>query len=146
MWANVTGVFRPHTEVGKQPCVILENQSHEKIEFLLANSEHHIGRDPDWSDLKIPEFGWEIISRHHATLRREGDNYVIYDGDGRTGSTNKTFIDDVPVSVNEGVTLKDGDVLLIGKDPDRQVKMTYARTASKRSYSRNGSPVKAEQS
>lgn len=80
------------------------------------------------------------------SLTAEFTLYEIYDGDGRTGSTNKTFIDDVPVSVNEGVPLKDGDVLLIGKDPDKQVKMTYARTANRRSYSRNGSPVKAEQS
>lgn len=138
MWANMTRVFRPHTEVGEQPCIILENPDREEIEFLLVKDEHHIGRDPDWSDLKIPEYGWEIISRHHATLKREGDDYVIYDGDSHTGSTNKTFINDMPVPVNTGVPLSDGDVLVIGKDPDRQVKMTYSIVSKRRHYSRNG--------
>jgi len=142
MWGNMTRVFRPRTEVGRQPCIILENKYGEVIDFLLVKSEHHIGRDPDWSDLKIPEDGWEVISRHHATLRRDGDNYVIVDGDGHTGSTNKTFINDEPIPVNEGVPLKDGDVLFIGKDLDKRVKMTYARTVNQRQFSRNGSRAK----
>jgi len=140
---NVTSVFRPRTEVSKQPCIILENSKQEKIKFLLIKDEHHIGRDPNWSDLKIPEVGWEVISRHHATLKREGNNYVIYDGDSLTGSTNKTFVNDEPVPVRQGVTLKDGNVLIIGRDPDRQVKMTYTKTASSRQYERSASYVKA---
>ncbi|MGC1307853.1 MAG: trypsin-like peptidase domain-containing protein [Phormidesmis sp.] len=128
MWANVTQYFRPRTEVNKQPCITLENPTHEAIEFLLVKDEHHIGRDPDWSDLKIPEEGWEVISRHHATLKREGDNYAIYDGDGKTGSTNKTFVNGEPVPVNRGIPLNDGDELVIGQEPEQQVRMTYSKT------------------
>ena len=132
MWGNMTRIFRSHTEVRKQPCITLENIDKDEIEFVLVKDEHHIGRDPDWSDLKIPEDGWEIISRHHATLRREGNGYRIYDGDSRTGSTNKTFINNEPIPVNEGVPLNDGDVLVIGQDPKRKVTMKYSKNSQQR--------------
>jgi hypothetical protein len=93
--------------------------------FQLYKDEHRLGRDPAWSDLQIPT-SWEVISRHHAILQKEGEDYRIYDGDGKVPSRNGLWIDDnCLVDPQDGYPLKNGDRLKIGKDPHEQVVLTY---------------------
>ena len=61
----------------------------------LGDGEHFIGRDPEcavWLD--VPG-----VSRRHARLRVEGQRAFLED----LGSTNGTFIDDVPVTGTQPV-------------------------------------------
>jgi len=61
----------------------------------LADGEHLIGRDPEcavWLD--VPG-----VSRRHARLRIDGQRVTIED----LGSTNGTFVDDVPVTGSQPV-------------------------------------------
>ncbi len=93
--------------------------------FLLDKEEHRLGRDSKWSDLHIPD-DWEVVSRHHAILRKEGEDYRIYDGDGTVPSRNGLWLDDDSrVDPRDGYHLENGDQLKIGKDPHEQVVLTY---------------------
>ena len=84
-----------------------------------------MGRDPTWADLKVPA-NWEVISRRHAILRREGDHYRIYDGDGTKTSVNRLWIDeDSFVDPKDGHLLLDGTQLTIGQNHNEQVTLIY---------------------
>ncbi|MDJ0596294.1 MAG: trypsin-like peptidase domain-containing protein [Pleurocapsa sp. MO_226.B13] len=93
--------------------------------FQLYKEEHHLGRESPWSDLVIPA-EWEVVSRHHAILRKDGEDYRIYDGDGTVPSRNGLWIDDDSrVDPQDGYPLENGDRLKIGQDPHEQVVLTY---------------------
>ena len=61
---------------------------------------------------RLPDNGIIIdnptVSSHHARVLQEGDSYFVEDLE----STNGTYVNDLPISRR---TLKDGDVVLIGK-------------------------------
>jgi len=63
-----------------------------------------IGRNPDCAVL-LPS---NSVSRHHARIRREGDNFLLRD----LGSTNGTLLNSEPVIGEE--SLKDRDEIGIG--------------------------------
>ena len=93
--------------------------------FQLDRDEHRLGRDPAWSDFDIPT-SWEVVSRHHAILRKEGEDYRIYDGDGKVPSRNGLWIDDdARVDYKDGYPLENGDRLKIGQDAHEQIILTY---------------------
>ena len=93
--------------------------------FQLSRSEHRLGRDPAWSDLDIP-ISWEVISRRHGILKKEGDDYRIFDGDRQTPSRNGLWVnDDFRVDPQDGYLLHNGDRLKIGQDQNDQVLITY---------------------
>lgn len=112
-----------------QPFIELNNQR-EILRFQLEEVEYRLGRDRTWSDLEIPQTGWEILSRQQAILQREGENYRIYDGDREKISRNGLFIDHSRISAQEGYLLKHGTQLTIGQDPDNHVVLTYFNPAS----------------
>ena len=118
--------FSPPTVIGTQPFIDLKNQDGQVRRFYLRRERHQLGRDRDWADLYIPDGGWEVISRHHAVLEREGADYRIYDGDRQTPSTNGIFVNGTPVSTHEGHLLKDGDQVVTGDDPRNQMILTYS--------------------
>lgn len=96
----------------------------------LKGSTHRLGRDPSWSDLKDVPKSWEIFSRKQAILHKEGDNYRIFDGDGKTPSKNYLWIDQYTcVDHKQGYVLQPGDELKIGTNPSEQVSITYYSTA-----------------
>ncbi len=110
--------------VGKDSFLELEYKGQIQS-FQLHKDEHRLGRDPAWSDFDIPT-SWELISRHHAILRKEGENYRIYDGDGTVPSRNGLWIDnDIRVDHKDGYPLVNGDKLKIGKDVHEQITLTY---------------------
>ncbi len=56
----------------------------------------------------------DTISRKHAVITRDGDQYYIEDGDGRGAkSRNGTFVNDRPVHVLQPVPLRNGDTIRI---------------------------------
>lgn len=63
-----------------------------------------IGRHPD-SHIFLQD---ELVSRNHALVRREGDDYVILD----LGSANGTFVNGQPIAV--ATPLKSGDLIRLG--------------------------------
>lgn len=90
----------------------------------LNKDEHHLGRDLKWSDINIPT-SWEAISRKHAILRKEGEDYRIYDGDGIVASRNGLWIDSLTRVDQYGYLLQNGDQIKIGTDPHEQITLTY---------------------
>lgn len=109
---------------GLQSWLELEYQGQIR-RFHLDKDEHRLGRDSAWSEFNIPT-SWEVISRHHAILRKEGENYRIYDGDGAVPSRNGLWIDDdIRIDSKDGYPLVNGDKLKIGKDPHEQITLTY---------------------
>lgn len=96
-----------------------------KVQSYLYKSEHRLGRDHNWADIIVPD-SWDVISRHHAILKKEGADYYIYDGDGENSSRNGLWIDDDNrVDSNKGHLLKNGKKLVIGQNIDEQVILTY---------------------
>jgi len=65
-----------------------------------------LGRDRRWSDLDIPEKGWEVLS--NAVFRKEGDDYRIYDDDGHNPSRNGIFLHKAQINALKGYLLKHG--------------------------------------
>ncbi|NET37701.1 MAG: FHA domain-containing protein [Cyanothece sp. SIO1E1] len=104
----------------------LELENKGKIRRLqLQKDEHRLGRDSIWADLTVPD-DWEVLSRHHAILHKEGGEYRIYDGNGKTPSLNGLFIDDnTRVDAKVGYLLRNGFQLKIGTRPNEQVLLTY---------------------
>ncbi len=84
---------------------------HKGEEFIFTSNRTLVGRDFN-NAVQLPE---GLVSRHHAEIVRDGDNYVLHD----LQSTNGTLVNDTPVT--ETVLLKDGDIVQMG-----DVVMTYA--------------------
>ena len=119
---------------GKGAKCFIEMEYKEQIErFQLTQEKHRLGRDPSWSDLTLPS-SWELISRHHAILKQEGDDYYIFDGDGKSPSRNGLWVnEDYPIDT-QGHLLKNGDKLKIGQDVSEQVVLTYYNPNSEQAY------------
>lgn len=64
-----------------------------------------IGRDPE-CEVHLAD---RQVSRRHATIRRDGDGWVIEDN----GSKNGTWMNGAPVVANEPVAIHDGDEVSI---------------------------------
>lgn len=112
-----------------QPFIELNNCG-EILRFQLQDAEYQLGRDRTWSDLEIPQIGWEVLSRQQAILQREGEDYRIYDGDREKVSRNGIYINHTRISAQTGYLLKHGTQLTIGQDPNNQVVLTYFNPAS----------------
>jgi ABC-type multidrug transport system ATPase subunit len=112
--------------VRAQPEIEINNQG-EIIRFPLTEPQHVLGRAPRKSPpegLIVPEH-WVHISRVQATLRRTGDHYTIYDGDGQTPSMNRLFINHAIITPTQGHLLHPGDEITIGTDPKTAITITY---------------------
>jgi hypothetical protein len=64
----------------------------------------------------------EQVSRHHAELRREGDQWVVRD----SGSANGTFVNNRRLSSGEAVILRPGDRLRLGPRAEFSFAESYA--------------------
>lgn len=116
--------------VQPQPYIKLENQAAQTCILYIQKERHQIGRDPNWSDIELPDMGWEVLSRHHAVLQQEEDSYRIYDGDGTKPSSNGIFVNEIRITPEQGYLLKNGDQLKIGNQPHNQVTLTYCNPSS----------------
>lgn len=69
-----------------------------------------------------------IVSRLHARIQQEGGIYRLYDGDTGKASKFGTFVNGEPVKKGEGVALRPGDKIQLGKpNPGRgsQLVLTF---------------------
>lgn len=112
------------TVVNQNPYLQLRNQG-EVLHFELTQDQHQLGRDPQRVDIVVPNH-WLVLSGYHATFRRAGQDYKIYDGDGQTQpSTNGLFINHTRITPTEGFYLTSGIEIKIGQNPKNQVILTY---------------------
>jgi pSer/pThr/pTyr-binding forkhead associated (FHA) protein len=72
--------------------------------FVLSSSITKLGRHPD-SDISLDDVS---VSRRHAEISRQGDEYVLRD----SGSLNGTYVNQKPV---ESTVLQQGDEIQIGR-------------------------------
>ncbi|HEU5227881.1 MAG TPA: FHA domain-containing serine/threonine-protein kinase [Ktedonobacteraceae bacterium] len=79
----------------------------EPCKVLIEREETTLGRAG--SSHILLDFD-EQTSRHHALLKREGDDYVLYDKDSVSG----TFVNGEAIANEEGRILEDGDLVTIG--------------------------------
>lgn len=78
------------TVFSAQPYLTLDNQG-QVLTLALTLGEHRVGRDPQRADLRVPP-DWLVMSGCQALLRRQGNDYLIYDGDGQRPSSNGLFL------------------------------------------------------
>ncbi|MGI0492820.1 trypsin-like peptidase domain-containing protein [Alkalinema pantanalense CENA528] len=117
---RMTNFLRRSTVMSNQPFLTLKNQNGQEKRFYLQKARHRLGRDRAWADLVLPDDGWEVISRQHATLEKVGEDYRIYD----EHSANKLMENGQPIPT-EGRLLSDGINLVVGFNPQSQVTITY---------------------
>jgi ABC transport system ATP-binding/permease protein len=120
----MTGNSQPTAVNLSQPYLELNDRG-RVLRYYLKDNRYQLGRDRSWSNLAIPESGWEILSRKQAILIKEGENYRIYDGDGNNPSRNGIFIDRARIDPTRGYLLQNGSRLYVGRDIDRQIILTY---------------------
>ena len=116
--------FQQVTVVAATPTLELDNAG-EVVRFELFEDTHRLGRDASWSDLSRGLIDWNGLSRRQAVLKREGNQYRIFDGDGQKPSRNGLFVNQVRVTSTEGYLLNDGTQLQIGLSPEKRILMTY---------------------
>jgi ABC-type multidrug transport system ATPase subunit len=112
------------TVVTSRPYIELDNGK-QTVRFDLTAEQHQLGRNSPWADFAVPDEGWEVISRQHARLVLEGQDYRIFDGNGNTASRNGLFQDQRRIDGQKGHLLSHGKVLKIGLDPRNLVRLTY---------------------
>ncbi|MCB9707273.1 MAG: FHA domain-containing protein [Myxococcales bacterium] len=77
-----------------------------QIEYHFNQDRIVLGRSRG-ADVRLPHAG---VSTHHATLHRQGDNYVIVDN----GSTNGTFVNGLLLTPMKPKALRSEDLIGIG--------------------------------
>ncbi|MBD1943326.1 FHA domain-containing protein, partial [Coleofasciculus sp. FACHB-712] len=95
------------TVISTNPYLVLNNQGQILPPLEMTADRHILGRDRAFADLIVPD-DWRVISACQAVLHRDGDDYYIYDGDGRKPSTNKLFVDHRLITPTEGYRLENG--------------------------------------
>jgi pSer/pThr/pTyr-binding forkhead associated (FHA) protein len=89
-------------------------QSDREIELPPSLSVIHIGKPNDRIPPDIDVSGFsnsEIVSRIHADIRMEGDAHYIED----VGSSNGTYINNLPLLPGNRHRLRPGDRISLGK-------------------------------
>ena len=98
---------------------------HQILRFSLEDESCCFGRERSWSDLTVPDTGWEVLSRRQAVLVREGEGYRIYDGDCEHISRNGIFLNHSRIDAQKGLLLNHGMQLEIGQNPRNQIILKY---------------------
>lgn len=81
-----------------------------------SSTSNSLKNDIDLSELDVKR----IISRRHALIKRENNQFILHDLDSRNG----TFVNGERLPVNQPHTLVSGDVIQFGTDG---VKLTFTR-------------------
>jgi pSer/pThr/pTyr-binding forkhead associated (FHA) protein len=102
-------------------------------EHSLEKSEIKIGRSQD-CDIVVDNLG---VSRHHCTIVKEGDNWVIVDG----GSNNGTYMNGAKISRQ---ALKHGDKVILGKHSLVYDAHGYATAKAGTGSHKKGAPMGGE--
>ncbi|BAY14711.1 FHA domain containing protein [Anabaenopsis circularis NIES-21] len=110
--AAPAGVSR--TQLQQVTARVVHIQSDREIELPQSLSVIHIGKPNDRIPPDIDVSGFsnsEIVSRIHADIRVEGDAYYVED----VGSSNGTYINNLPLLPGNRHRLRPGDRISLGK-------------------------------
>ncbi len=102
------------TQLQQVTAILAHVQSEQQIELPQNLSVIHIGKPNDRIPPDIDVSGFpnsEIVSRIHADIRVEGDSYYIED----VGSSNGTYINNLPLLPGNRHKLRPGDRISLGK-------------------------------
>ncbi len=118
MSANPAAAIAPpaesRTQLQQQTARLLHVQTNLKIELPQNLSLIHLGKPNDRVPPDIDVSGFpnsEIVSRIHADIRIEGDAYYVED----VGSSNGTYINNMPLPMGNRHRLRPGDRISLGK-------------------------------
>jgi FHA domain/Double zinc ribbon len=103
-----------NTQLQQITSLLIHVQSDRKIELPQNLSVIHIGKTNDRIPPDIDVSGFpnsEVVSRIHADIRVEGDAYYIEDA----GSSNGTYINNLPLLPGNRHRLRPGDRVSLGK-------------------------------
>ncbi|MBD2496843.1 FHA domain-containing protein [Nostoc sp. FACHB-280] len=106
------GVAR--TQLQQVTARLVHIQSEREIELPQSLSVIHIGKPNDRIPPDIDVSGFsnsEIVSRIHADIRVEGDSFYVED----VGSSNGTYINNLPLLPGNRHRLRPGDRISLGK-------------------------------
>jgi ABC transport system ATP-binding/permease protein len=97
---------------------------HELNTFRLVGDVLTLGRNSTCQCV-IPSH-WQVVSGIHATFKKVGSDYQIFDGDGRNqASTNGILYHNIRIDRQTGLHLRHGMQLTIGANPIDQVILVY---------------------
>lgn len=102
------------TQIQVQQAKLLHVQTDTTLELSPQLPLIHIGKPNDRVPPNIDVSGFpssEIVSRVHADIRVEGDAYYIED----VGSSNGTYINNMPLAPGNRHRLRPGDKVALGK-------------------------------
>jgi hypothetical protein len=102
------------TQLQKQTAKLLHIQTNTAAELPQGLMVIHIGKPNDRipPDIDVSGFPYsEVVSRIHADIRLEGDSYYIED----VGSSNGTYINNLPLAMGNRHRLRPGDRIGLGK-------------------------------
>lgn len=102
------------TQLQQQTARLLHVQTSATLELPQSLTIVHIGKPNDRIPPDIDVSGFpdsEIVSRIHADIRLEGDAYYLED----VGSSNGTYINNVPLPMGNRHRLRPGDRIALGK-------------------------------
>ncbi|MGB2924986.1 MAG: ATP-binding cassette domain-containing protein, partial [Limnothrix sp.] len=114
---------RSQTIFSGTPYLQLAYQGQE-ITLDLKQDIHRIGRDPQQADLLVPD-DWLVVGRCQATIKKQGKDYFIYDGDGLNPSTNRLSVNNITISPDGGDRLCSGVEYHIGQNPENWVILEF---------------------
>lgn len=102
------------TKIQQHHVSLLHVQTNTTVELPQKLSVIHIGKPNDRIPPDIDVSGFpnsEIVSRIHVDIRVEGDAYFIED----VGSSNGTYINNLPLAMGNRHRLRSGDRIALGK-------------------------------
>lgn len=102
------------TQLQQQTARLLHLQTSASLELPQSLTVIHLGKPNDRIPPDIDVSGFpdsEIVSRIHADIRLEGDAYYLED----VGSSNGTYINNVPLPMGNRHRLRPGDRISLGK-------------------------------
>jgi len=102
------------TQLQTQTASLLHIQTNTMLEIPQHLTLVHIGKPNDRIPPDVDVSGFpdsEIVSRVHADIRAEGDAFYIED----TGSSNGTYVNNLPLPLGNRHRLRTGDRISLGK-------------------------------
>jgi hypothetical protein len=102
------------TQLQQQTVRLLHVQTNVTIELPQGLNVIHLGKPNDRIPPDVDVSGFpnsEIVSRIHADIRMEGDAYYLED----VGSSNGTYVNNVPLPMGNRHRLRPGDRISLGK-------------------------------
>lgn len=107
-------VASSNTQLQTQSARLLHIQTNVSLELPSNLPVIHMGKPNDLVPPDIDVSGFpnsEVVSRTHADIRTEGDAYYIED----VGSSNGTYINNIPLTKGNRHRLRPGDRISLGK-------------------------------